>query len=426
MHLTPLEHNAFKRSYEITLIGNETYYQRENVEDFIINFPSRTSFPLVSEPVKFTSSSDAFWQNPEKSTAITSQLKFNYILHHILLDEANKSSGKIALYLQPDNDFLFSLLPNLNSSKTSLRIEHTFCLSKSAQMTADHKLYNLLYLKKILPLYINDLNYHPYYFYDDIHSHYYNFNGFPYMILTSEYAILCTSDYETGFLFHDSNIVSMLWTLYYSYQNHCSPLFHVVHSVFEQCTALGNMGWENVSGYSIQPEPCLVPYITQDIIRNNVYSHISEHASLFDFLWKYIVTAQKWVFNRKMHFYHTKEGLLDFAANGRISEIPIDIYKPASISERIELLQQFLTHCSSGCFHLLKSPLEHLSGNLHLCVNETSGYLLFTTVKNQNIYLIIEEPDILFKFLIMQKASTKTISTVRKKQWNLSRALLTI
>ena len=52
------------------------------------------------------------------------------------------------------------------------------------------------------------MDYRPYYFYDDVVAHYQNFNGFPCMILTSEYAIVCTSDYQKGFLYKGANICS--------------------------------------------------------------------------------------------------------------------------------------------------------------------------------------------------------------------------
>lgn len=201
MHLTPLEYSEFKEAYYITTIGKETYYQRKNVEDFIINFPD--SSPLSITPLPLQSNTTAPEEAFPTCLALTSRLEIEQLLHHLLTEEARKEHGRIALFLQPDNDFLFSLLSSLKNTSDSLHIEHVLCLNKSGQLNKKHKLYNLTYLKKILPMYIYGLNYHPYYFYDDIQSHHYNFNGFSYLILVGEYAVTCTSDYQYGILYHD-------------------------------------------------------------------------------------------------------------------------------------------------------------------------------------------------------------------------------
>ena len=57
---------------------------------------------------------------------------------------------------------------------------------------------------------MTELKYTVWYFYDEIQSHFYNFNLFPYMILTTEAAILCSSDYQEGIYFQDKDIVNIL------------------------------------------------------------------------------------------------------------------------------------------------------------------------------------------------------------------------
>lgn len=401
LRLTPLEYDAFKNAYEITLVGSDLWYQRRNVEDFILNFPSGSVFPSPLSAPRASDYANGSPENTVKGNAITNRFEFEHTLHDILVAEAGKASGKVALLLQPDSVFPFSLLVSLNSKETPLRIEHTFCLSNAAQLTADHKCYNLSYLKRILPLYMSNMNYHPYYFYDDIQPHYYNFNGFPYMILTSTHAILCTSDYKNGILFHDSAILKMLWQLYDSYQNKCSKLFHVTHSVLDECTAFGSMNWDSDVSYLIQPEPCLIPHITREIFENAINPSISKHPAMFDFLWDYITFTKTKLSEKNLHVYHTKAGVQAFAETGRISEIPDEVYRPFTVPERIELLEQFMNQCSDCNSRLLKAPLKDIPASLHLCINESSGYLLFGTshsANEQNVYLVLEEPGLLSAF----------------------------
>lgn len=400
MHLAPLEYEQFKNAYRITLIGKDNYYRRQNVEDFILSFPSETcSFhDTISQDIRL-SCLDSY--NTEKSIFLSGQVEFNRVLHQILIKESNKEHGKIGLLLQPDYEFLFGILANLrtaNASDNSVFIEHIICLNKTMHMDTDNKYYNLVYLKNILPLYISDINYHPYYFYDDITSHYYNHNALSCMILTTEYALLCTSDYCTGILHHDRQTVEALWKLYHSYQSKCAPLFHMVDSVLEECAEINSIGWGRTPSYAIQPEPCLIPFITPQMIENVIYPNIPGRSLLVSQLQNFISESRQRINSRNSHIYHTKNGLISFAKTGRMSEIPNEIYSPFTKKQRILLFQQLLTAFRTSGFWLLKGPLEFLPNNFHLYVTETSGYLLFSNCRKRNIYLIFQEPSMVFAF----------------------------
>ena len=69
------------------------------------------------------------------------------------------------------------------------------------------------------------LNYSLWYYYDRIQSHYYNFNLFPCMILTSDAAILCSSDYQNGIFIKSPDVVQLLWNQFISYKEQCSLFF---------------------------------------------------------------------------------------------------------------------------------------------------------------------------------------------------------
>ena len=156
---------------------------------------------------------------------------------------------------------LSSLKPTGN-----LKIEHTFCVSKTNQMTENHEIYNLMYLNKILPLYFSNLDYHPYYFYEDIFSHYYSMNGLSCMILTSEFAITCNSEYTMGIFYKDPAVVSMLWSLYDSYQDKCRPLFYAADYLSMDGNDFDSPIYRETPSYVLQPEACMVPFIDRQIL----------------------------------------------------------------------------------------------------------------------------------------------------------------
>ena len=61
-------------------------------------------------------------------------------------------------------------------------------------------------------------------------------------------------------------------------------------------------------------------------------------------------------------------------------------------------MNKALPLCRKGYFRFLKCPLDHLTANLHLCVNEKEGYLLFQNIHGENIYLIIHDKKLLWTF----------------------------
>lgn len=394
MHLTPSEYRDFRQAYDITLIGDELYYHRKNIEDFILSFPDFFSPQLPVPDVRTFLPQKEWKDGPPVCSALNSAIEVEHALYHMILAESQKKDGKIALLLPPDYSFLFGLLTGQISSAAGLRIDHIFCLGQGTPLTEKHESYHILYLKKLLPLYASALDYHPYYFYDNIPSHYYSFNGFPCIILTENSAIACTSDYNLGMFCFDPGIVSMLWKLFRSYQEQCFPLFHVVDSVLEECTILGNLGWEN-SSWGIQPEPCTIPYITEEILEAAVYPELPGREMLMPHIWNYIENARSWTPNKNLHLYHTPEGIRHFARTGRITEVPENLYRPLTPEERKFLLTKLHDNISqSGC-RLLKKPLTDVPVHFHLCVNETSGYLLFRNIRGDNVYLIIQEPGFL-------------------------------
>lgn len=398
LRLTPLEYQKFEEAYIISRTGPETYYSRKSVENFILNFP--TDFSSTEKPTTKKSIPSNFCKQElfSGSTALYTQVELNHYIHHILLNESDKPEGKIALLIQPDYHFLFSLLPSLKP-KGTLSIEHIIRMSSSGQMDERNELYNLKYLTSILPMYIGNMNYQPYYFYENIHSYYHNFNGFPCIILTSTYAITCTADYQSGILHTDLSICTMLWDLYYSYQSQCVPLFHVMGFVPDNGVDFVNNFYGNTPTYILQPEACLTPFITIKLLGSALLPIFSDNNAVYNQI-KSLLQANRHVLDtKKVYIYFTKDGLNNFVHSGRIKEIPSCFYRILTKAERISILESILPYCQKGTYRLLKRPFDHLSQNLHLCVNQSSGYLLFNNLEQKTLSLIFNETSLISAFV---------------------------
>lgn len=222
MHLSPMEWQKLKESWDVARIGADAYYKRKSVESFICNFPDQPSSEFCG--CSFTPDV-TYAENRSDCISLTSQQHINYYVHQMILSEADRDSGEISLFLQPDYKFLFNLLASLNPSD-SLKISQIVCVGTETTFTDDHQLTNLKYLHSVFPLYMAGHDYSLYYYYDKIEAHYHSFNLYPCMILTSDAALLCSSDYQTGIFFAPEKYCVCLRICTYPIRNsvHCSSL----------------------------------------------------------------------------------------------------------------------------------------------------------------------------------------------------------
>lgn len=394
MNLTPSEQEDFFEAYHILKIGEGVFYQRKNVESFILNFPqpAKTRHECQKQFARDPKSTQPSFSSERTFKALLTSMEVNTCVCHLLVHETHKQHGKIALFLQPDYDFLFRLLSVALSPGSSVQIEHIFCLSNTLQFTSDHRLYNLLYLQEILPVFMNALDYHVFYYYDNLDSHFHNFNGFPCFILTGDEAVLCTADYQSGIFLCDRDTVDMLWKLFLDYKGKCKPLFQTIHSVAEECEILGNLDWYASQSYALQSEPCLVPFITREMLHKYIILDPKEKQAVLPIVKTFIASRKSTLSNENMRIYQTKKGVEDFLSSGRLREIGDDFYHPFSPEDRHCLLNSLYEHCPFGHSFLLKGTLAELPDNFHLCVNASVGYLLFNDYYGKQNYLLFREP----------------------------------
>lgn len=391
MHLTPAENHKLKESWGITKVGPETYYKRKSVENFIINFPDHPA----SEFTECAFASDMIHDSDTDCISLGSQQHINHYVHQMILSEAGRENGKIALFLQPDYKFLFSLLASMPSS-CQLNISHIMCVSNELMFSDDHQLLNLKNLREIFPLYMTGINYTLWYYYDHIQSHYHNFNIFPCMILTSDSAILCTADYQSGIFLHSQKTVNMLWNMYISYQEQCSLFFRpalitpenhetVINNMFDTAFSVNDL-------IGIQPEACLTPFFTGRLLREIFNYELPEAQNILAMAEHAFLMNMDKIEKQQFFIYFTEEGLIQFAKSGMTEEIPEIFYHPLTSEQRIEVLKGVRSCCMSGAYRILQKPLNHLPRNLHFCVRGNTGSMIFRNNHGQILVLNIEEP----------------------------------
>ena len=319
-------------------------------------------------------------------------------VHQILLSEAAKVNGKIALFLQPDYPFLLHLLSTIQPAG-SLQIDHIFSLNRAAQFTETHELYELYYLRNMFPIYMNSLDYRIHCFYTNEISHFQNLSALPYMILTSEYAITCSSDYQVGILYHDPDILQALWNLFRSHQDLCQPAFETFPIIADDLPSLfrfvASTRASADSVITIQPEACILPFLRKDLLKEIFNYSLPMADSVISMADTLFLDNMQRIKEGKFIIYFTEHGMTRFLQEGLFEEIPSTFYHPLNIEQRIRILREIAQCCHNGSYRILKKPLNHLSENLRMCLCGNTCSLTYQTNSGDHMCFAITEQFIL-------------------------------
>lgn len=397
MKLTPSEAYQLKESWKMARMGDNAYYINKSIEHFLSDFPNRSAQPSYNLAASVSDLKDDF-SLTRNCLLLNSRQAIDSSVHQILLSEAAKPEGRIALFLQPDYPFLLHLLSTIQPAG-SLQINHIFSLNRTAQFTDAHELYELYYLRNLFPIYMNKLDYRIHCFYTNEISHLQNLSALPYMILTSEFAITCSSDYQTGILYQDPDILQALWNLFHSHQDLCQPAFQIFPIITDNVQSLFQFVASTRAStdllIDIQPEACILPFLRRDLLEDIFNYDIPGADSVISMADDLFRTNMQLINDEKFIVYFTEYGMTRFLQEGLFEEIPPAFYHPLNVEQRIRILREIAQCCHNGSYRILKKPLNHLSENLRMCLCGNTCSLTYQTNSGDHMYFAITEPFIL-------------------------------
>ena len=395
MNLTPIEAHEFMEAYQLTKLGWHTYYRRKSVLDFILDFETKSNSSYTL-PRNFSDFS-LFFHNTDKETfPLTGQLQLSSVICKIFLDEITKEKGNICIIAQPEHLEAFNTAALLSNYKTKLSFQHILCINNNKSLIKSQHNYNIQCLKHMVPYYKAFCDYQPYYYYDNVNSHFNNLNFLPCLFLTGNAAVLCSSDLKEGILLRNPEVIKLLQKRFQDILSKVNPLTLKFGSSIQLHLKHFTMASSEPSKiYNLSAEPCLVPSMTPSLLDKYVSKELPERESFLIAMKDYIKSFA----GLKLHFYFTKDGVQNFLMTGRLHEIPEDIYSPFEPEDRIALLKRFCRQIgvSLNC-HLLKGPLEKFPLELHFSITTNYGYLMFSDQNQDLSYIILKEQNILTAF----------------------------
>lgn len=185
--LSPYERKKLAEKYEISKMGEEVYEERNYVMEFIRQFKQEEQLSHIINK----------YSEDEKQTAgiktIYGKNHFDSVVKNMLSREAKKPEGRIYLICQPEYEFLYKMMV-IYCGNSNVKIQHIICME--GKENTEENTYNLENLIHVSVLMMASCQYEPYYYYDNVASHFHNLNLLPYMILTSSEVVQSSSDYE--------------------------------------------------------------------------------------------------------------------------------------------------------------------------------------------------------------------------------------
>ncbi len=396
MHLSPVEENALKEAYSIALVGSDNYYRRKDVLCFFEEFNlTGSSVPAASYTMETDSTFD-------EVVLLNIPAEVNRALLYILSMELHRENGHIRMLIQPDYEFLINVLAAEDHYKAGVKIDHLICLNNNSEtaFTPSHRNYNLQCLKHILPLYGSNYTYNCFYYYDNVLSRDNSMTLFPYIIITSEYACLLTSDYQKGYLTRSDESLHMFTDIFKEHLKKASPLLHRIDNPFMQLEYVQKLFLGSSIRCSFQMTPCFTPFITPELMEKCVSKDMPKRREFIALFQSYIQNILQSHACSAVSFIFSLDGVIRFLNTGEIREYPPEVYVPLEHAERVWLIKQLLQACRTQNYRMLKENVGNLDNELYLFVNQQKGYLMFSAPAHKNlVYLDIEEPGLLFTFL---------------------------
>ena len=388
MQLTPDEKNTFIESWHITQLGADTYYRRKNVAAFF------RSFNLPNTDLSLLQNHQLPVELNDKAVILNDMNEVNHTLTSIISSEFDKENGHIQLLIQPDFDFLSNIL-SIGWQNPSVSVEQIICLNSRSNTSAEQSTYNIHCLQKILPLYGLAFQYHCLYYYDNVTSRFGSLTLFPYMILTSEFTCLLTSDLQKGYLINSVHDCKIFQDMFESYKKSALPLIKPIDNLFFQLQVYD----PDIPVHSLQLTPCLTPYLTPELMEHYITPLLPGRTQFIQYMANYV---EQYFVNTLLNVdtVFSISGLRYFMNTGIINEYPREIYTPLALPDRIYMLKQLIQSFERFHYRIIKNDFCSLENELHLTINSRMGFLMFTTPRDHKlIYLEINEPGFIFTFL---------------------------
>lgn len=395
LELTPYEIKELLELYSISLVSPDIYYRRKNVDTFIRSFHTE---PTLIDMPGFQNEELYLFEDPVRPFHKIGK-NLEYLIYHLVVQENKEECGEIKFLGTPGLPGFSNIFPMVKE-QTSLK--HILPLSQYSGILEVRKDRNFHSLCQTISLYAqfadHGVRYRTTYYHGNDFSHS-KFPPFPYLIVTTSFALQISSDYQEAILYSDKAMVRYFHQIFDDLYELTSPLLLPVQDLHSQLAlAVKIMQNRNTDEIHFSLLPCLVPFLEEREIQKYLFSDLPERKQFMEQLIKYIKSLN--LRHKKIHpvMFMSENGVRRFMETGRFDEFSNDFYLPLHVEDRKAVLQCFIKHSSNYDIRLLKEDIGNVTSGLKIYISDSIGYLQFMTNSGKIMLLSIENPNFIASF----------------------------
>ncbi len=202
---------------------------------------------------------------------ITERPHVNQLVRTLLELELQKPNGHVYLIAQTDYQYLYELLASLTCFAPGAKVDNIICFD---QANDDDGCYNLRCLEKLMPTLLSCPAFEAHCYYDHVDSLFSEWSLLPCMLLTSDYSLCFSADAGQALFFDSPEINKFMKQFFHKKMTCTSPICHSLTTSFsnylEKVIMSGNAADLAPQIYTILYQPCLTPFIYDDIIARHL------------------------------------------------------------------------------------------------------------------------------------------------------------
>lgn len=379
--ITPRQKSELMELYLMDKIGKRAYSCRTAVKHIIETLPqyytkgeNSPRFGVI--PPEITDSSTA-----------VGIINVNNLLRSIIVDEIKREHPFISSTIPFDNTAFIDMTMHLLAGHDNIVFDHYMRLYKHD----DECMNNMQSLEYALKFSMcKGVTYHPYYYYMNNDSADDYLAPYPYMLVTSEYSVLLSKDYNNAFVSKDKALHSQLTAHIKKLNSYSQLMIDVVDEkrMFDIFAAASPM-----YKYSIEFQPCLTSYVTPEIVaaklkdvpgRENIIQQLENYFFNPEGLER--IAAHEGICS------FTKEGLCSFCKTGYMINLPGILLEQLSIEERIAFLEGMKRDASK--YLLIDSAKLSVPSFMQVILLNNNTMLISCMLDEKNFCCVVTESGI--------------------------------
>lgn len=326
--ITPQQKKELTELYFEEKIGEKAYIEQQRIKSIVEKLPQ-----YYINSIGASIGCDIV--SCEYENTVNGLLNVNQAVIRTIVRELKHDEPFIASTVPFENNMLYDfILQLISATGTNVVFEHYLRMLKSDDNAVDN---NISLLENMLRMFMNtDMAYRPYCYYvhrdavDDILSIY------PYCLITSENVVLITEDFQSAVI-SDSNMLLETAKEHIRRVRTCSK--QMIESVDNRRMFDIFAESSRMFSKSIEFQPCVTKFFTWDIVSTRL-ADIPEKEYILETLRKSFFTPEQLAETEQQASmnYFTRKGLEYFTETGVTVNMPGQMLKPLSESERLYIL----------------------------------------------------------------------------------------